>query len=207
MPRTPRTTPRKKPRQERAQATVAALLEATAQVLVRDGYDRASTNRIALAAGVSIGSLYQYFPTKEALVGALVDKHMADLLAVLRGATTSLAQASLPVAARELIGALVACVLVEPKLNRILYEQVPRVGRLRDVMDLLHREATGIAHAYLVAHRDEIRPTDLPLAAFLVVMTVDSALTAAMYGNQKILEDGSLERELTELVVRYLART
>ena len=207
MPRAPRTTPRKKPRQERSQATVAALLEATARILVRDGYDRASTNRIAEAAGVSIGSLYQYFPTKEALVGALVDRYMAEVLELLRRSTADLAGASLPVAARGLIRAMIACVLVDPALSRILYEQVPRVGRLREVMDLLHREATDIAHAYLVAHADEIRPTDRRLAAFLVVVAVDAVLTAAMYGHQKALEDGSLERELTDLVVHYLART
>ena len=67
--------PRRRPRQARAQATVDAIIQATARVLIEDGYDRASTNRIAQAAGVSIGSLYQYFPSKEALVAALVEEH------------------------------------------------------------------------------------------------------------------------------------
>ena len=62
----PTTSPRRRPRQARAQATVDAIVKATARVLVDEGYDRASTNRVALAAGVSIGSLYQYFPSKEA---------------------------------------------------------------------------------------------------------------------------------------------
>ena len=79
MPRRPRTTPRKKPRQERSVATVDAILDATARVLCTTGYDRASTNRIALAAGVSVGSLYQYFPSKEALVAALAARHMATM--------------------------------------------------------------------------------------------------------------------------------
>ena len=72
MAKRTRTAPRKKPKQERSQATVDAILVATARVLCETGYDRASTNRIALAAGVSVGSLYQYFPSKEALVAALV---------------------------------------------------------------------------------------------------------------------------------------
>src|SRR5262249_30364756 len=66
MARRPLTSPRKYASQARSCATVDALVEATARILVREGFDRASTNRIAEVAGVSIGSLYQYFPSKEA---------------------------------------------------------------------------------------------------------------------------------------------
>src|SRR3569623_1094019 len=68
--------PRKYASQERSRATVAALVEATARILVAEGFDRASTNRIAEVAGVSIGSLYQYFPGKEALVLAVAERHV-----------------------------------------------------------------------------------------------------------------------------------
>src|SRR5258707_15013262 len=68
------TNPRKSASQERSRFTVDALLEATARILVKEGYDRASTNRIAEVAGVSIGSLYQYFPSKEALVAAGMER-------------------------------------------------------------------------------------------------------------------------------------
>src|SRR5579864_4857779 len=95
MARHAATTPRKLPSQKRSQDTVAALLEATARVLERDGFDRASTNRIAEAAGVSIGSLYQYFPSKEALVAALVERHMAEMRRVLVEEMDRLAQAPL----------------------------------------------------------------------------------------------------------------
>src|SRR6478752_8926814 len=74
------TNPRKQASQERSRATVAALVEATARILVRDGFDRASTNRIAQEAGVSIGSLYQYYPGKEALVAAVIERHNEDLM-------------------------------------------------------------------------------------------------------------------------------
>src|SRR6266540_4026301 len=74
-----RTSPRKQPRQKRSLETVDAILAATAQVLVRHGYEGANTNRIAEAAGVSVGSLYQYFPSKEALVTALIERHMESM--------------------------------------------------------------------------------------------------------------------------------
>jgi AcrR family transcriptional regulator len=79
----PVTNPRRRPRQARAQATVEAIIKATARVLIEEGYDHASTNRIAQAAGVSIGSLYQYFPSKESLVSALVDEHIHKMMTAL----------------------------------------------------------------------------------------------------------------------------
>ena len=64
MPAQVKTTPRKRPRQERAKATVETILEASARILVKRGFDGFTTNEVATAAGVSIGSLYQYFPNK-----------------------------------------------------------------------------------------------------------------------------------------------
>src|SRR5690242_4040434 len=87
----PLTAPRKRASQQRSRALVDALIEATARILVRDGFDRASTNRIAAAAGVSVGSLYQYFPSKEALVAAVIERHNRELLQVVRDALAEVA--------------------------------------------------------------------------------------------------------------------
>src|ERR1700730_18101921 len=75
MARKPLRNPRKNASQKSSRATVDALIEAKARILVREGFDRASTNRIAEVAGVSVGSLYQYYPGKEALVAAVIDRH------------------------------------------------------------------------------------------------------------------------------------
>jgi len=83
MPRRPRTTPRKKPRQQRSQETVDCILDATARVLCTTGYDHASTNRVAMAAGVSVGSLYQYFRTKENLFLTLIEESHETLTTVI----------------------------------------------------------------------------------------------------------------------------
>ena len=72
-------SPRKLPRQARSQATVDALLDATAQVLVERGYARTTTNAVAERAGVSVGSLYQYFPNKDALITALQQRHVRQM--------------------------------------------------------------------------------------------------------------------------------
>src|SRR5262245_39425317 len=86
-----RTNPRKPASQKRSRMTVEALIEATARILMRDGYERVSTNRIADAAGVSIGSLYQYFPSKEALVAAVIDRHTQGMMQLIRDALVKVA--------------------------------------------------------------------------------------------------------------------
>ncbi len=73
-------TPRKLPRQGRAESTVAVLVEAAARILERDGFAGFNTNAVATKAGVSIGSLYQYFPSKDALLSALIEREAAPLL-------------------------------------------------------------------------------------------------------------------------------
>src|SRR5215470_5266503 len=134
------TNPRRLASQDRSRLTVDALLEATARILVKDGYDRASTNRIAHLAGVSIGSLYQYFPSKEALVAALIDCHTQQMNQLVRDSLVKVAMRPVAEAARELVRVMIDAHRVDPKLHRVLVEQVPRVGRL-DNIQAIDREA------------------------------------------------------------------
>src|SRR4029077_6829621 len=127
------TIPRKSASQKRSRVTVETLLDATARVLTREGYDRASTNRIAAKAGVSVGSLYQYFPNKEALVagrgagpqwesvwrGGVCPRHKREMLERGRHALKEVASFDLATAMRELVGATVDAHLVDPALHRI----------------------------------------------------------------------------------------
>src|SRR5580693_6970422 len=156
MQRRPRTTPRKKPRQERSQATVDAILDATARVLCTTGYDRASTNRIALAAGVSVGSLYQYFPSKEALVAALAARHMATMTALIRAKLSEVAKAPMAVAVRSIIMAMFEAHAVDPRLHKVLIEEVPRIGRLENLR-VVENEVEVLVAALLEARKRELR--------------------------------------------------
>src|ERR1700743_220286 len=107
MARRPLTKPRKVASQERSRATVDALIEATARILVREGFDKASTNRIAQTAGVSVGSLYQYYPSKQALVPAVIDRHNQDLMELVRGALADVAEMPLEKAVRRVVTVVV----------------------------------------------------------------------------------------------------
>ena len=200
-----RTKPRKSPSQQRSQLTVAALLKATAHILVKEGYESASTNRIAAAAGVSIGSLYQYFPSKEALVAAVVDRHMQEMLELLRAAVERVREQPVEAATRELVKVMIDAHRVDPRLHRALVEQVPRVGRLENVR-AIDREAYTLIRAYLEAHRDELRVADLDVASFVCVATVEALTHAAVVNRPEVLSDksGVFAEEVTRLVVGYL---
>jgi AcrR family transcriptional regulator len=203
MPRRPRTTPRKKPRQDRSQATVEAILDATARVLCTTGYDRASTNRIALAAGVSVGSLYQYFPSKEALVAALAARHMATMTALVRSKLAEVAEAPMPVAVRTIIMAMFEAHAVDPRLHKVLIEEVPRIGRLENLRGV-EREMEGLVAAMLEARRGELRRTNVETMALLLVTVVEAATHAAVLAELEPARSQAVADELTDLVLRYL---
>ena len=205
MPRRPRTTPRKKPRQERSQATVDAILDATARVLCTTGYDRASTNRVALAAGVSIGSLYQYFPSKEALVAALAGRHVAQMRELVKRKLGEVAGAPLDVAVRTMIDAMFDAHGIDPRLHKVLIEQVPRIGRLAQVEGVEH-EVSALVAAFLEARRDELRPSRMDAAAFVLCTVYEAVSHAAVLAELGDERRSEVAAELTDMVLRYLPR-
>jgi AcrR family transcriptional regulator len=199
------TNPRKSASQERSRLTVNSLLEATARILIREGFDKASTNRIAEVAGVSVGSLYQYFPGKEAIVAALIDRHNHEVMQAVQGELAQAVNLPMEQAIRKLVAMAVRAHRIDPKLHRVLAEQIPRVGRLEKV-ETFNRQNYALFAAYLERHRNEIRAVDLGLAAFVCVTTIE-ALTHTAVVHHKIVSDDAMEGligETTRLVVGYL---
>jgi AcrR family transcriptional regulator len=206
MARKPLTKPRKHASQGRSRATVDALIEATARILVKDGFDKISTNRIAERAGVSVGSLYQYFPGKEALIAAVVDRHRFELIEVVRGALARAAALPMEQAVRALVAAAIEAHRVDPVLHRVLAEQMPRTTRTENT-EILSGETYALFRAYLEAHRDEFRAVDLELAAFVCVTSIEALThTAVIHHSESLSEEAfeALVDEATRLIVRYL---
>jgi AcrR family transcriptional regulator len=198
-----RVSPRKSPRQARSREMVEAILEAAARVLVKHGLEHTTTNHIATAAGVSIGSLYQYFPSKEALVVALLERHMDDMRSLILSALEDVRQLPLRPAARAIIELVVRAHAVDPALHRVLMDQVPRTGRIAELANFekdLHRMVV----AWLEAHRSELRVKDLELAAFLAGATVEAITHFTVLYQPERLRDPAFLDEATDLVVRYL---
>ncbi|GAA0706504.1 TetR/AcrR family transcriptional regulator [Dokdonella soli] len=206
MARKPLTKPRKVASQERSRSTVDALVEATARILVKDGFDRASTNRIAEVAGVSVGSLYQYFPGKEALVVAVIERHQQEIMQTVRCELAEVLAQPVEKAVRKLVAVAVKAHRVDPKLHRVLAEQIPRVGKLEKV-ESFNRENYTLFRTYLQSHQDELRVNDLELASFICVTSIEALTHNAMLHNPKMLSDDSMEtlvEEVACLVTGYL---
>lgn len=206
MARRPLTNPRKHASQERSRATVDALIEATRRLLVREGFDKASTNRIAREAGVSVGSLYQYYPGKEALVAAVIDRHNRDLMQVVRAALVEVAALPIEKAMRRLVTVAIDAHRIDPRLHRVLAEQIPRTGRLEKVATF-SREYYALVKDYLASHRNELRTVDLDLAAFVCVTSIEALTHTAVLHRPEVLSDeavGALVDEATRLMIRYL---
>lgn len=199
------TNPRKFASQKRSRLTVSALLEATARILVREGFDKASTNRIAEVAGVSVGSLYQYFPSKEALVAALIDRHNQEVMQAVQGELAEAVNLPMEQAVRKLVSVAVKAHRIDPKLHRVLAEQIPRVGKLEKI-ETFNRQYYVLFGKYLERHRDKIRAVDLGLAAFVCVTSIE-ALTHTAVLHHNIASDQKMQaliEEATRLVVGYL---
>lgn len=202
----PAQKPRKHAAQERSRATVAALVEATARILVTDGFDKASTNRIAEIAGVSIGSLYQYFPSKEALVLAVVERHNRDIMEVVGDALAELDSLTVEEAVRKLVAVAIEAHRVSPDLHRVLSEQIPRLDAL-DQVETAKRQAHAALRSYLESRRVELRVTDLDLATFICATSIEALAHNAVLHCADMSSDtagAQLVDHTTRLIIGYL---
>ena len=156
---------------------------------------------------MSIGSLFQNFPGKDALVAAVVDRHAADLMQVVRDALEEVIALPLGTAVRRIVSVAIEAHHVDPKLHRVVAEQIPRSGRLENVADI-NRRYFGFFRGYLEAHKAETRRTDLDLAAFVCVTSIEAVTHNAVLNHSDLLSDGGVEaliEEATRLVVGYLS--
>lgn len=203
MYRQVKTTPRKRPLQNRSKATVDTILTATARILIKLGFDGLTTNAVAEAAGVSIGSLYQYFPNKEALVAALIESQLDIKNAQTIAELGRVAGLPLGEAVRAMIVLTIQNYAAQPELKRVLLEQVPRVGRMARIAEL-HQGTHKMVTALLTARRAELAIRNPEMAAFLLVSAIEAIAHRATLFEPARLKDPALIDEATAMVTRYL---
>lgn len=202
MTPTDRFRARKQPRQQRAVETRQAILEAAARVFAEYGYAAGTTNRIAAAADLSIGSLYQYFPNKDAILSALTDAHVDAGIALLRERTA----AGLPESLEELLRLFVRTAIDnhrdDTRLHRVLFEEAPRSPVLLDRLHRAEGDAVGAVRALLDSHSD-VTVADTAFAARMVVTTVES-LTHRLLACEKPAGAEQLEDGIVMMLAGYL---
>jgi AcrR family transcriptional regulator len=198
-----RSEPRKAPVQARSTASVDAILKATVQVLVRVGKDKLTTTRVAARAGVSVGTLYQYFPNKSALLRAAMRLHMEEIFAEVDQVCA--AQRGQPVEqmAEALAVAFLAVKMRDPKKSRALYAVSSDVEGAK----VAASATTQVNHAIveLLRSAPEVLTTDLPLMATVLQSTIGGVKRQLLESDLPEAQFHVMQRELV-LVVRGYAR-
>src|SRR6478752_4688349 len=166
---------RKGPKQQRSKVTVAAILEAAIRVLEQDGSDAATTSRIAEVAGVSVGTLYQYFSNRDAILDALQDREFE----------------------RAVIEGLLELHSRAPTLHRLFVVEGLRVTPTERVQAFDMR-IIAVVRNFLTLANLRIRRTNLDAAAFVVYQAVRASMLACVVERPPGLDSETLVEELTD---------
>ena len=199
---------RRKPIQPRSVFTVNAVLEATARILTEQGLDRLTTNAVAELAGVSVGSIYQYFPSKEALVAELRSRHEREIGEVLEVAVKSCEGLGFEDSLRVVVLANVEAHARESKLHYLLTERYADVGFEINERQPRFKFAGGESNPIVQHLRDT---QDIPLARAKIIgqlcgVIVESMTHAGVVHQQPHLPNEVLVEEIVAAVLGYLDR-
>ncbi|GAA3636452.1 TetR/AcrR family transcriptional regulator [Kineosporia mesophila] len=201
MPRQTPIQPRKQPRQARAELTRRRILDAAAHVFAEYGYAAGTTNRIAEQAGISIGSLYQYYPNKDALLLELLSQHL-DASPMLALTENGSAQRDLEDMLRATVRASIDNHRHDPHLLQVMIEQAPRSGELIARMETVQRETAQRLETVLREH-PEVRVADVATAAQLVLTTVELSVHLLVAAPDPV-DASHLETEMVAMLSGYL---
>lgn len=193
----PALDPRKLPRQARAQATVTAILQAAAHILEAQGLPGFTTNAVAERAGVSIGSLYQYFPSREALLAALIRDKRETLLAALAAAADRADGGDLRALALALVQTGIAHWQARPGLTRALAHAESVLPMDAETVELKRRILAVLAQA--LARHGVANPAEA--ARDLAALTYGMTDAMAAFGPH---DRATLETRILRAAMGYL---
>jgi AcrR family transcriptional regulator len=196
-----RLDPRRKPRQVRAELTRERILNAAAHVFAEHGYAAGTTNRIAEHARISIGSLYQYFPNKDAILAELLVRHI-DRGTWTQADQLDLSPGTLEATVRALVRDAIDNHRDDPQLLRIMIEEAPLSQELLDTIDRHGKLRVGQVRDLLARHPD-VHVRNLDTAAELIVFTVEIN-THKLMADPRAIPVETFENELVDMVTRYL---
>ncbi len=175
-----------------------ALVQAAARIFEQEGYEKTSVNRIAEVAGVSVGSLYQYFPTKEALAFAVAQNLSDEMLAVFQDGLQDDAMLPFHDAVRAVVVRTVRAFRVNPRLREVIVQELPESVIGSSEFDAWFAEALA---AYFELHKDKVRPRDTKLAIALLMAAVEAAAKVASLRGDP---EQAVVDELTHMVLGYV---
>ncbi|MDX8033386.1 TetR/AcrR family transcriptional regulator [Lentzea sp. BCCO 10_0856] len=193
--------PRRKPRQVRAELTRDRILTAAAHVFSEHGYAAGTTNRIAEHARISIGSLYQYFPNKDAILAELLVRHV-DRGSWKQAEEVDLSPGTLESVVRALVRDAIDNHRDDPQLLRIMVEEGRFSQELRDTITRHGAQRVAQVRDVFARHPD-VNVRNLDIAVDLIVFTVELNTHRLAAFPQTVAVE-TVENELVDMVTRYL---
>ena len=173
--------PRKTPLQARSTVTVESISEATIQVLLSHGADRLTTTRVAQRAGVSVGTLYQYYPNKQSLLFAVLENHLTNVMATVEAACERACHKPLAEMIREMVEAFVDAKMDRADISVALYRVAADVGGPA-LIKRIHQRSRKTVAAMLGTASDIKSPPDK--------FAIDIMLSAMAGAMRSLLEAG-----------------
>lgn len=192
---------RRKPQQQRAQATVEAIQQAVARILKREGAGAVTTNRIAEVAGVSIGSVYQYFPDKSAIFAALHLRHIEEIDRLMESILVEHAASPLETLVRALVEGMVEAHTGDPELYALMMTEVPQRAEGTKPFAVRMHGAFRLA----LASRMKKKTHELEKTAFVMANMVDALAHGAVLRRPAAVSLIEAKNEAVRAVMSYLS--
>lgn len=194
---------RKLPRQARSRQTVERIIEAGREVLLTDGYDALSTNRVAAAAGVSPGSLYQYFPDKGAILDQVIDRYWDEVTERVAASLADRISETGTTMVRDSADALLAALESDRPLLRVVAEELP-AARHRERRTQLELRVRELLTAYLAGRPQTTRRPRASVAAWTLAVALENVALRWVLDEPEIERD-HVVAEMVALVGGYLS--
>ncbi len=205
MPRKKPQNRRRKPSQARSRFTVEQILQGAAQVFEQKGYAAGTTNRIAARAGVSVGTLYQYFPNKDAILTELAMRHMSEAMSKLAGLLGGAPRHAdqLDEFLERVFRAMLALHTATPRLHQVLFDETPWPPELRQRM----RQATDLMTEQVASLLGAVPDLDLPqprVTAWLLVEVCEALAHRYVLHHPAGIEEEPYIQQVVLLLGSYL---
>jgi AcrR family transcriptional regulator len=196
--------PRKRPKQKRAQERVDKILETSINIIEDEGFEKLNTNYIADKSGISVGSIYQYFPNKESIVSSLIEKHYEDRMLLLNEKVFTLKRQSVEAVVDGIIRTLFESHSKNPKLEQIFQSKKRNVGQqVRE--QHLDQELMKLLEKYMTRTIGNFEVKNLSLALKILATSIKSVCLDSIYDSNY----GSQEEviiELKKMTLRYITK-
>jgi AcrR family transcriptional regulator len=195
----PSGTMRKEPRQARSRATIDAILDAAAHILGDRGWTGLTTNTVAEIAGVSIGSLYQYFPDKQAIFTALYDRHVDEVRQLIERTMADCTSASLEDFTRELVEGLANVHAEDAELHEIVSGAVPEGAHgFKSALQTIFEQVISRAE------QDRYTPDEAKRMLFVLPHMVEALVHGVADQNRGVISRNAAKDEAIRTVLVYL---